>query len=374
MRILCIEQFRELGGGQMSLLDLLPGLRERGWETIVAVPGEGALAKRVRELNCAVELFDAPAYRNGKKRTADMFRYAMHAPKLTERLTELAAMREADLLYVNASRMLPIASLVARRRSIPLVFHCHNRVMQASAATLLGASLKLGQARIISCCRYSAEPLRPYVDEQAVSIVYSGVGDTRFGGTNSSGKHGRIGIIGRVEAEKGQIEFVAAARLLLGRYPFCRFVVVGAPRFSGTGYLDRVLEASRGLPVEFCGWQRDISSVLSSLDMLAVPSGAMDAAPRVIPEAFAAGVPVVAFPSGGIPEIVRDGYNGFLTSQCTAEALAERMSFVLGLDAGTRQLVICNARNSWRKRHSLEGFRREVCNLIALAAETRSVH
>jgi glycosyltransferase involved in cell wall biosynthesis len=130
-----------------------------------------------------------------------------------------------------------------------------------------------------------------------------------------------------------------------------------------------VLDASRGLPVEFAGWQPDIASVLASLDLLAVPSAPIEAMPRVILEAFAAGVPVVAFPSGGIPEIVRDGYNGFLTVTSTAQALAERVSFVLQLDEHVRQSVISNARNCWRNHYSLEGFRREVCNFIALAGK-----
>ncbi len=368
MRILCVEQFRDLGGGQMSLLDLLPGLRARGWEPVVAIPGEGALAKRVRELDCEVELFNAPVYPNGRKRGVDFLRYATGAPELTRHLTQLAEKHEAGLLYVNASRMLPMASLAARRRAIPLVFHCHNRVMQSAAITLLGASLRFGKASVISCCDYSAEPLRPYLPKRALSIVYNGVADMRVERSAQNGSYCRIGVIGRVEPEKGQLEFVIAARRLLQTRPDCRFVVVGAPLFGGHAYLNRVLEASRGLPIEFAGWQADVPSVLSRFDLLAVPSGSMDAAPRVIPEAFAAGVPVVAFPSGGIPEIVRDGYNGFLTSRSTAEALAERLAFVVQLEEGMRRSVIFNARSCWRDRYSLERFRRDVCNLIAQAA------
>ncbi|HEX4170068.1 MAG TPA: glycosyltransferase family 4 protein [Bryobacteraceae bacterium] len=373
MKILCIEQFKDLGGGQMSLLDLLPGLRDRGWEPVVAIPGEGALAERVRRLHCDVELFDAPAYASGRKRAIDMFRYATGAPKLTQRITQLAVMRKADMLYVNASRMLPIASLAARRRSIPLVFHCHNRVTQRTAVTLVGASLKLGQALVISCCKYSAEPLRRYVPEQALSIIYNGVADTRLLRSSSKKTHCRIGVIGRIEPEKGQMEFVAAARLLLQTFPACRFVLVGAPLFGGTRYFDRVVEASRGLPIEFLGWQPDVPSILSSLDLLVVPSASFDAAPRVILEAFAAGVPVVAFPSGGVPEIVRDGYNGFLAAKSTPEALADRISFVLRLDPSAQESVILNARNCWRDRHSLEGFRRDVSNFIALAIARKNL-
>lgn len=368
MKILCVEQFRDLGGGQLSLLDLLPGLRDRGWEPVVAVPGEGPLAERVRNLRFEVELFDAPKYTNGRKRAMDVARYATEAPKLTRVITQLVAARKSDLLYVNASRVLPMASLAARQCSIPLVFHCHNRVSQRIAVTLLGMSLKLGRALVISCCKYSAEPLRPYVSEQALSVIYNGVADTRSFRTAPKSNYHRIGVIGRIEPEKGQIEFVTAARSLSKDFQDCQFVVVGAPLFAGHRYFDRVLEASRGLPIQFLGWQHDISSVLANLDVLVVPSGSLDAAPRVILEAFAAGVPVVAFPSGGIPELVRDGYNGFLAAALTPAALAERIRFVLQLDERSRQSIVANARNCWRDRHSLEGFRRNVCDFIAGAA------
>jgi glycosyltransferase involved in cell wall biosynthesis len=368
MKILCVEQFRDLGGGQLSLLDLLPGLRDRGWEPVVAIPGDGPLAERVRSLGFEIELFDAPGYTNGKKRAMDVARYAAQAPKLTHAITQLIVNRRAGLLYVNAARVLPMASFAARRCSIPLVFHCHNRVSQRIAVTLLGHSLKLGRALVISCCKYSAEPLRPYVPEQALSVIYSGVADTCSSRPASESRRQRIGVIGRVEPEKGQIEFVTAARLLLKDFPDARFVVVGAPLFAGHRYFDKVLEASRGLPIEFLGWQPDVSSVLARLDVLVVPSGSLDAAPRVIPEAFSAGVPVVAFPSGGIPELVRDGYNGFLAAGFAPAALAERIGFVLQLDQPSRQSVATTARNCWRNRHSLEGFRRNVCNFIAGAA------
>jgi glycosyltransferase involved in cell wall biosynthesis len=368
MRILCVEQFPDLGGGQLSLLDLLPGLRDRGWEPVVAIPGEGPLAARVRDLNCDVELFQAPAYTNGWKRAGDVARYATEAPKLTHLIMQLLAARKADLLYVNASRMLPMASLAARSRSIPLVFHCHNRVIQRVAVGLLGTSLQLARALVISCCNYSAEPLRRYVPNDALSVIYNGVPDTRAPSRLSAGNSYRIGVIGRVEPEKGQMEFVNAARLLLRNFPECRFIVVGAPLFGDFRYFDRVREASRDLPIQLLGWQRDVAAVLSDLDVLVVPSGSLDSAPRVILEAFAAGVPVVAFPSGGIPEIVRDGSNGFLTAAPTAEALAERISSVLRLDRCSRQTIVANARACWRDRHSLEVYQRQVSNFIARAA------
>ncbi len=371
MKILCVEQFRDLGGGQLSLLDVLPGFRERGWEPVVAIPGEGALAERVRDLHCEVELFDTPAYTNGRKGAADVARYASEAPKLTNLIGKLLTARKADLLYVNASRMLPIASLAARRRSIPLVFHCHNRVVQGMAVALLGTSLQLARALVICCCEYSAEPLRRYVPENALSVIYNGVADTQASRPTAKGACYRVGVIGRIEPEKGQMEFVAAARLLLRSFPNCQFVVVGAPLFGGLDYFQQVVKASRGLPIEFLGWRNDVPAVLCGMDLLVVPSGSLDSTPRVILEAFAAEIPVVAFPSGGIPELICDGKNGFLAAACTSAALAGRIDSVLQLDPWARQAVIANARNCWRDRHSLESFRQQVSEVVAQAAGGR---
>lgn len=371
MKILCLEQFRDLGGGQLALLDLLPAFRERGWKSVVAVPGEGTLAQRARDCGSEVEIYAAPCP-NGSKRAMDIARYAFTAPKQARALMQLVAVHEPELLYVNASRVLPLGALAANHFSIPLVFHCHSRATWPAAIALMGLSLKFARALVISCCRYSAEPFRRYLPQHAVSVIYNGVRDSQLLPSRQMSLHPRIGVIGRIEPEKGQMEFVTAARLLLKTIPDCKFFIVGAPVFAGQHYFDSVQTASYGLPIEFLGWQHDVRSVLSRLDVLVVPSAPLDAAPRVILEAFAAGVPVVAFPSGGIPEMIQDGYNGFLTSSFTSAALAERMRFALELNPSSSRSVIQNARNCWRDRHSLDVFQRNVSDFLAHAVATQT--
>ena len=367
MKILCLEQFRDLGGGQLALLDLLPGFRERDWEPVIAIPGEGLLAERVRSLGFDVEIYAAPPHLNNSISALDVARYTAAAPKQTRALMQLVARLQPDLLYVNASRVLPLTALVASRFSIPLVFHSHSRITRPAVVALMGLCLKFARAQVISCSRYSASPFHRYVPEHALSVIYNGVRDTPISHSPQTNAHPRIGVIGRIEPEKGQLDFVTAARLLLEFVPDCKFFIAGAPLFAGNGYLDSVQAASRGLPFQFLGWQDDVRPLLSTLDLLVVPSAPLDAAPRVILEAFAARVPVVAFPSGGIPELIQDGYNGFLTSAFTPAALAERIRFVLDLSPASRQSVIANARNSWRERHSLDVFRRNVSDFLARA-------
>jgi glycosyltransferase involved in cell wall biosynthesis len=161
--------------------------------------------------------------------------------------------------------------------------------------------------------------------------------------------------------------FVEAVRILSAEFAACRFIIAGAPMFSGPDYLARVKEASHGLPIEFHGWQDDIGALFSRLDMLVVPSSDVDSTPRVVIEAFSAGIPVVAFPSGGIPEIVDDGKTGFLASAASPAALAERIRSVTSMQTGKLREVTERAREAWRAKYTLERYQAEVAEVIGEA-------
>jgi glycosyltransferase involved in cell wall biosynthesis len=112
----------------------------------------------------------------------------------------------------------------------------------------------------------------------------------------------------------------------------------------------------------------DIHACLAQLDLLLVPSAGQEATTRVILEAFAAGVPVIAFASGGIPEVVEDGVTGLLAR--TTEDMAQRAIELLTGDAGRFLAIAHAARESWRRRFTLERYRQEI--LLAIEAAARS--
>ena len=362
--ILCLEQFSSLGGGQLALTDLLPALRERGWNVRVALPGEGPLAEKISELHFPMDILPSGSYSNGRKTLFDAARYALALPRLSRAIGGLLARHNIDLLYVNAPRLLPAAALAARRTSVPLLFHCHNRIAQPAAALVAGRALGLSRARVIACSRFAAEPLRPRVAPDRLSILYNGVAPLAASHKSPLRKPRRIGVIGRVDPEKGQLDFVRAARLLIRQFPDCSFSVVGAPSFSNNKYFDEVVRASHDLPIHFTGWRNDIANVFSSLDLLAVPSTPVDAAPRVLLEAFAARVPVVAFASGGIPEIVENEVTGFLADPGTPEALASRIATIFAMDQDHLSSVVDRAYKSWLTNYTLDGYQRRVSDLL----------
>ena len=60
--------------------------------------------------------------------------------------------------------------------------------------------------------------------------------------------------------------------------------------------------------------------------------------PRVVYEAMAAGLPVIATNVSGIPEVVQDGMTGFLISPCDEKALEEKIRWLLMHEDDTRQM------------------------------------
>jgi glycosyltransferase involved in cell wall biosynthesis len=367
--ILCIDQFASLGGGQRSLLDLLPAFSKRGWRPSVAVPGDGPFPEMVRSRGYRTHSFACGSYASRKKPLTQLLKYAFELPGMVNSLAELVKANEIDLLYVNGPRLVPPVAWIAWRRAIPLVFHCHNRLVQPSAVALTGQALELASAHVIACCHYAADPLREYVAPQRLRIVYNGIAEMGTSRVESPDRIRRIGVVGRVEEEKGQLQFVQAARLISQKAPECRFSVIGTPMFSGLEYYRKVVASSSGLAIDFIDWQNDIAKIYSGLDLLVVPSSNVEATTRVILEACSAGVPVVAFPAGGIPEILEDEQTGFLAEAMTVEALAQRILSVLQMDKARLTAVVKRARKEWQHRFTLGAYRDSVCSVLAEAMQ-----
>jgi glycosyltransferase involved in cell wall biosynthesis len=120
---------------------------------------------------------------------------------------------------------------------------------------------------------------------------------------------------------------------------------------------------ARDAPVEFCGWTDAVGDVLRDLDILAVPSGPGEGASRVVLEAFSAGTPVVAYRSGGIPEVIENDRTGVLTESPDFESLAREIRLLMN-DPGRMERLSAAGRREWERRFRVETFRANVCDVL----------
>lgn len=362
MRILFLDQFSEVAGAQAAMLDLLPAMRQRGWKAHVAAPAGGPLLEAARRWGATTEEIRYGPYRSGGKSVLDGFKFARDFVQLRRTISEIAERCHADLIYVNGPRLLPAAAW-AGRGGPPVLFHCHSHLSQRYARALVGRSLRHAKAGAIACCEFVAGPLRSYVTPRTIYCGAREIAVQRRAAPRWR-RTWRFGVVGRIAPQKGQAEFVRAARIVLRSVGDCEFVVCGSPLFSSPEYPEHVKRLAVGLPVEFLPWQDDVSRVLANLDLLVVPSTVPEAAPKAILEAYSAGVPVLAVRSGGIPELVSHGSTGLLADSATPEALAATLLELTERGPDELESMARNARAVWRERYTLARYRQEVLSYV----------
>ena len=137
--------------------------------------------------------------------------------------------------------------------------------------------------------------------------------------------------IGRLLAEKGVNEYVAAARLVKERYPQTRFVMLGGldeenPGGLSAATLKQLVED--GLVVH-PGHVSNVVDWIIESDVFVLPSYYREGVPRSTQEAMAVGRAVITTDGPGCRETVVDGVNGFLVPRWSAQKLAEKMLFII---------------------------------------------
>lgn len=371
MRVLLVDQYGELGGAQQCLLDLLPALLKSGSQALLCAPPTGPLLELARTQGAESNPIALGAYSGGRKSLSEGFRFAQESLAVRQVLNAGVSRFQPDVIYVNGPRALPAAALVARARGLPLVFHCHHRLVDPAAMQLARRSLRFGRAYLISCCRFAGEPLAASVAEGRNFVVYNGVRGPSAAAAVNQLDNRTIGVIGRISPEKGQAEFIEAVRQILKQDASFRSFICGSPLFDdpvAICYEQSLKRASAGLPIEFMGWRDDVYAVLRDCAVAVVPSIREPATTRVILEAYSCGVPVVAFSSGGIPEVVRDGTTGLLVEPHT---LAETLLDLLRDDSRRAELGR-NGLAEWRKRFTMDRFQQEVLAVLNRASAAQS--
>ncbi len=311
MKLLLLDQFSDPGGAQQGVLELLPSLRDRGWQLLAGFPGNGELFDRVREIGFAVERIDCGPYTSGRKSVRDIAHFVREAPRLARQIGELARSVRADLVYINGPRLLPAAALAGLRA--PVLFHAHSYVGPGLTRRIAGMALRRSRAWLLGNCEFVAAAWRDFVPPERTRVIYNGVAPAPV--LARTGTRPAVACIGRIAPEKGQLDFLAAARRIHQAIPECRLQIIGDALFAEPGaerYDREVRAAASALPVELPGWVDGVYASLAEVDLLLVPSAPHEATTRVILEAYAAGVPVIAYASGGIPEVVDDGRSGCL--------------------------------------------------------------
>lgn len=261
-----------------------------------------------------------------------------------------------DLLHVSAFKSMIIGRIVARIVGRPCVVHLHDAnplsppialAQRAVAGWTDGAVAVSASIAAFGRTAYSLGDL-------PIQVLHNGVPTDRFTADAAARRHSvrealgvpadtpLLGVVGRVVQGKGQDHLVEAMAAVLRAVPAAQALVVGdGPALAGLRR--RAVELGVAHAVRFLGFRSDVPDLLCAIDVAVVPSLVAEGLGYTAIEACAAGLPVVAYASGGLPEAVADGESGLLVRPGDIAGLGEAIARLLG-DAQLRARLAAGAR------------------------------
>jgi glycosyltransferase involved in cell wall biosynthesis len=378
-----------MGGPALHVAYLTAGLAERGYETTLVAgslaPGEDSMAFVAEELGVSVTRID--------ELRRDIS--AVHDAAAVLRLARLIRRERPEILHTHTAKAGAVgrlAALLAGPARPPIVVHTfHGHVLRGYFDPLRTAGFRLLE-RWLARVSTALVAVSPQVRDDLVAL---GVAPREKFAVVRLG----IGVEGRVRAEQ---DGRAETRRLLGIPPE-RFVVGWIGRMTGVKRTGDVLLAFKQLRQDgvdaslclvgdgpdrerlerrahelgimrdtlFLGYQEDVGRFHTAFDAFFLPS-TNEGTPVTAIEALAAGTPVVATRVGGVPDVVRDGEDGFLVEAGAIGELAERLER-LAADPELRERMGAAGRERVQPRYAVERLIDDVDRLYRSLLETKGI-
>jgi glycosyltransferase involved in cell wall biosynthesis len=233
------------------------------------------------------------------------------------------------------------ALLLSRMTGVPVVFEVHHIDGLPRAATI---SERIFRTTTIFFLRHAAPHARAFrvvnLTQAPAILRAAGVSQDKilhipaiylnhsvFKPLLDVVKRYDMAFVGRLASNKGLACMCDAFDCVRSVFPRARFVIVGSGPYEA--WLRRRITRNRGIT-----WLPRVATAgemarVYNESRVVVCASLSEGGPRFTIEALACGVPVVSTPVGLMPELIRDGRNGFLLEDWRAESMAGRVLDIL---------------------------------------------
>jgi glycosyltransferase involved in cell wall biosynthesis len=309
---------------EMSMAATSARLRERGHDVLTACYPGSRTEARLRDDGFEPHPFPL---------------WGKFHPVKALRMARLVRREKIDLVHTDYSRdLFTVVPALRIARGVPLVLHKHVGTFKPKNLFVHHylyprVDKVIAVSEVIRRNLLNTHPLR----EDQLCVIHHGIDLERFAPDEERRLRARaelgiaadellVGIVGRLQVDKGHGEFVEVARRILPRIPHARFVIIGeATRGEdekAQELLDGIHSANLGDRLILTGYREDVPDLMRALDLFLFPTHA-ESFGLVVVEAMAAGLPVVSTSSDGILDIVKDGETGRLVDRRDIGALTD---------------------------------------------------
>lgn len=371
-----------LGGAQLYLQELLRDLiKNHDVPCLVVAGGDGPLRDELEMLGAGVHVTDFPF---------------PDSPNYRGRCVELGGLARsfgANVAVVN-TLIAGIGADVARALEIPSVWAVHesytledywaiNSRNGSSAAlasltrdALAGASVVLFEADATRAVYQDAvggshlTTLHYGVELEAIE-TYTRTVDARQVRRAAGWDDDDVVLLclGTFEPRKAQAVLATAFARVAEEFPAARLALIGDIDDPYSRALRELVgELDHHDRIRIGPMDPDPYPWYAAADAFVLASD-LESMPRVIIEAMAFGLPVVAADVWGIPELVHEGENGVLFPPRDVGALTDALRSVLRLTVAERQTLGESGARLVRRRHDLADYRQVFARLVQALAE-----
>jgi glycosyltransferase involved in cell wall biosynthesis len=305
------------GGDKAQMVELAAGRGRRRVEPLRVTTAHGALTEECAARGIPTLVLAFSHFR----RSHGMLGYLVRGPIALHRL---ARAQRIGLVHSHCDYSTIAMERMARGAGIPFVQHVHDMdrgwVTKRKLPALARADAVVAISESVGSWLRSRS-----VPEERVRVLYNGIHLSPF--QDASGRETMraslglaagdvaVGVFARLEpSRKGQDDIVRAIAHA-GASSRLHLFLVGADdredREHEKGIRTLVAELGVAERVHLLGFRGDVPAVMSAMDLLGAPFH-REGFGRVVIEGMAAGLPVLGFRSGALPELVREGMEGLL--------------------------------------------------------------
>lgn len=344
MNILQILPELNVGGVETGTLDLAKYLVKLGHKAVVVSSG----GELVEELEASGALhYKLPVHKKS----------LILIIKMIPRLAQIIKEEQIDIVHARSRVPAWIAYFACRKTGVVFITTCHGYYKKHFFSSIMGWGKKVIVLSNVIARHMIDDFAVPY---ERIRLVPRSADLDKFKYTDPDKKRRdefNVGIIGRITPLKGHAHFIKAMARVARQIPRLKIWIVGDAPASREAYKEEVEVLVRRLGLshctEFLGTQRDIPAILSQLDLLVLATVTHEAFGRVIIEAQAAGVPVVATEVGGVVDIIEDEKTGLLVPPADSVSMAEAIIRIFK-DKELAHTLAVNAYKKVKESYNLE--------------------
>ena len=379
-KVIIVQYDAEIAGSALSGLMLANGLREAGWDTHVVFGAAGPLEERYKENGHTVHV---EVHKNWMRSSDPLhfLRNVLKEQRSIKAYTSLIGSLKPKLVYINTSVSLA-GAIAARRCKVPCIWHLRELFSNVGGEMKLPPGgrylarrvFKKYADRLIAVADAVAQNMLGGASEKVVEIVPNAVNSNFFEETRTTEEAREalglpregllLGVPGTLRPMKGHPFFFKSFQRIADQYNTLTVAVTGG---MNSTYARDLMALTKELGVDnkitFMGFVKDMATFYRACDVVCIPSKA-EPFGRIVIEAFASKVPVIATAVGGIREIVTHGETGLLINYGNEQAFAEQIVMLLNNEQTKNEL----SENAYKKavaEYHESVYKHRICTIVA---------